>query len=247
MTIRRFARVLLALLIGAALLSVALRLVLGAGLFGSTSVVDEVRPLTGFHGVSAHDSIDLVLKQSPTERVTVEAVDDRLAQIDTVVANDLLEVRVKSGGPHIRFGKDRGFVVTVEAPELSLIITDGSGDIDASGLKTDLMRVTMKGSGDVSLTDLEAKTLAVQISGSGTFTGTGRAATQGFEIDGSGDLDCRNLEGAQVAVMIRGSGDAHVHATEALQIDIGGSGDVSYRGAPRVSPRIHGSGSVSHE
>jgi hypothetical protein len=247
MRIRRVALVLLVVLGASALLSLLVHAVEKVSQFGSTAQVDEVRPLGPIHGVASHGSIELVLKHWPIQRVTVEAPQDQIASVETVVVDGLLDVRMKTRGPHIRFGSDRGVVVTVEAPDLSSIATDGSGDVTASGLQTDLLRITMKGSGDVSITDLAVQTLAVQMSGSGDFEATGHASTQGFVIEGSGDVDCHNLEGAQVAVMIRGSGDAHVNATESLQIDIGGSGDVRYRGEPHLSPRIHGSGSVRHD
>jgi hypothetical protein len=218
-----------------------------AALFGSTSitasgkVVRESRPVPAFTGIALSLPGKVELRQGSPGSVSVEADDNLIGEIETVVERGTLKIRFKhsisvSGRSTIR--------VLVTAPRFDSLAIAGSGDIVSEALSSPSLSVSIAGSGDVSLARLEADTLNVAISGSGDFKAAGRAADVSAQIVGSGDVDAARLAARRATISIAGSGDATVWASDTLEASIAGSGDVRYHGDPAVKKSVAGSGTV---
>jgi len=208
---------------------------------GSDKLVHQPRPISGVQAIELRGPVDVVLKQSPTEKLTVHTDDNLVALIDTTVTDGTLVIDIKEGAS---FRSRHAVGVTVEVPHLRAVRLMGSGDLLCADFETDLLELTVHGSGDARFDALRAGTVAVLIQGSGDVRLSGTAPKQGYVIEGSGDLDAGELAGREVAVRINGSGDARVWSTESLSVDINGSGDVHYRGRPAVRKSINGSGEL---
>ncbi|MGZ9030961.1 MAG: head GIN domain-containing protein [Burkholderiaceae bacterium] len=211
---------------------------------GSGRIVEDRRPLSGFVAVHLTGPIDVELKASDRDSVTVR-VDDNVAP--------LIETRVSGGdrpaleigvAPGASFRTSRSPVVVVEFRALSELVLRGSGHVRADRITAEDFTLSMTGSGDARIDTLQATRFAAVLSGSGDLLVSGRADEQAYRLSGSGDLAAGRLEGRSLQVSIAGSGDAIVNASETLEATIAGSGDVAYRGSPRVTQRIGGSGSV---
>ena len=228
---------------GAAAAAESTSIVVGTGsrVIGSGKVIEEVRPVTGFGGLVVNGPVDVQLKGSSTERVTVRADDNILPLIETRIEDGKLVVGTTRGAS---FRTRNPLRVTVEFTSMSVLAVNGSGDVRADRLRAQLLDVTIRGSGDVAIDAVESDAVALLIVGSGDFTASGRAASLGVSVSGSGDVNTENLVARDVGILISGSGDAKVHATETLQVTIAGSGDVRYRGQPKVTKKIAGSGDV---
>ena len=228
---------------GAAAAAQSTTVVAGAGsaVQGSGQVIEEVRAVAGFSGLVVNGPVDVQLKVSSAERVTVRADDNIAPLIETRIEDGKLVVGTTRGAS---FRTRSPLRVTVEFTALSSVAINGSGDVRADRLRTKLLDVTIRGSGDVAIDSIDSDTVALLIVGSGDFTAAGRAANLGVSVSGSGDVNTENLEARDVGIRISGSGDAKVHATETLQVTIAGSGDVRYRGQPKVTKKISGSGDV---
>jgi hypothetical protein len=210
---------------------------------GSDKLVHQVRPISGVRTIEVRGPVNVVIKQMPTEKLTVHT-DDNLAEfVETTVQDGVLRVGIREGAA---FRSKHAIGVTVELPKLSAVKVLASGDVNCADFQTDLLEITVRGSGDVHMDSLRAGTVAVLIQGSGDVRLSGSAAQQGYVIEGSGDIDAEELVGRDVAVRVAGSGDASLWATETLSVDIDGSGDVNYRGNPKVKKSIHGSGDLTH-
>lgn len=213
-------------------------------LSGSGEIVEQERPITGFEAVRLGGAIDVRLKPSDRERVTVRADDNLLDVIETTLIPGpipALQIDIRSGTSlRVR----RRPLVTVEFVKLTELTVRGSGNLRAEQIRGEQLAVSIAGSGDVRIDSLEVDALAVMIAGSGDFRATGRADQQGYRISGTGDVSAGELTGRVVKLGVAGSGDATVHATDTLEVDIAGSGDVRYRGSPRIVQRIAGSGRV---
>lgn len=211
---------------------------------GSGHIIEDPRPITGFMAVRSNAPIDIRLKASDRESVTVR-IDDNLAQyIETrLVPGDVpaLEINVR---PDVSFRSQKHPVVLVEFKAINELVLRGSGDIRADRLQGDNLAVSISGSGDVRIDRLDVGTLGVSINGSGNFRAAGRADQQGYRIAGSGDVESADLAGRVVKVSVAGSGDVAVNASEELEATVNGSGDVKYRGSPKIVQRVSGSGSV---
>lgn len=211
---------------------------------GSGTVISERRDATGFSAIHLSGPINLELKASDREGVTVKADDNVVPLIETRVTGGdrpALEIRVR---PDASFRASRSPVVVVEFRSLSELVMRGSGDVRADRIDADDFALSMAGSGDARIGALHAKLFAAVLSGSGDLKVAGRADQQAYALSGSGDVAASRLEGRSVKISISGSGDAAVQASESLEVSIAGSGNVVYRGSPRVSQTIRGSGRV---
>jgi hypothetical protein len=213
----------------------------GARVDGSGHVTEEVRAVSDFSKLELAAPVNVQLRNTGAERITLRGDDNILPLLETRVENGRLVVEVRKGAS---FRTRNRLTAVVEFKQLDGVSIRGSGDVRADRIKAAIFEGTIHGSGDVSIDDLTADTVALSIAGSGNFTARGRAGTVGVVIDGSGDVRVQDLEAKTVAVRISGSGDARVHATERLAVRIAGSGDVLYRGSPQVEKKIAGSGDV---
>ena len=213
----------------------------GTTLQPSGRIATESRTVPAFNAVSLSLPADVVLRQAPLAPVSLEADDNLLAEIETVVEGGALKLRFKrplnvTGTPRVR--------ILVTAPAFDAIAIAGSGNVRAEALRAGTLAASITGSGDLRLANLEADAVKASISGSGDLRVGGRAALFTASIAGSGDIDAASLETRSSSVSITGSGDVKVWATEALSASVAGSGDVRFRGDPAVTKRIAGSGSV---
>ena len=213
---------------------------------GSGRTATETRSLAEFQAVALSGSMDLVVRQGATQSVQVEADDNLLPLLETVVESTshgaTLLVRWKRGQSlHSRSKVN----ITVVVPKLSALSASGSGDMKVEAFNTPALKVSLAGSGDATLQGLTTGELGIAISGSGDVGANGSATRLKVSIAGSGDVRLADLKSDEVTVTIAGSGDAAVNANKTLEVSIAGSGDVSYTGNAAVKSRVAGSGSVN--
>lgn len=213
----------------------------GPKIVGSGNVTSSTRAVSDFKGVDLALSADVKIVQGTTEGVTVEADDNIIPLIETVVERGQLRIRLhkKIGSIHSKQVR-----VTVNAKTIEQLEVSGSGSIAADKLQSAQLRTSIAGSGDMRFGELDVGKLNISIAGSGDFVASGKAQTLDASIAGSGDIKVQSLASDSVKVGIAGSGSADVNAQSKLKVSIAGSGDVSYIGDPEVSKSIVGSGSV---
>ena len=208
---------------------------------GSGTPRTETRDVSGFTGIGLSLNAVVEIRQGGTEGVTIEADDNILPLIETVVENASLKIRPKSRSTSFST-KNMNIVVSVKS--LDRINISGGGDIHAEALKAADLKAAISGSGNMRIKSLEADALSVSISGSGDFEAGGHVASMRASIAGSGDIKAGKLDAKAVDISIAGSGDATVWARNTLKASIAGSGDVGYFGDAQVQKSIVGSGSV---
>lgn len=214
---------------------------------GSGRIATEKRSVSDFEAISLSGSMDVVVRQGATEGVEVQADDNLLPLIETVVepgaAGRTLNIRFKRGERIYNSGRIR---ITVDVIRLSAVATTGSGDVLVDGLKTPSFKLSIAGSSDARLNGLATDTLEVRISGSGDVVAAGTARRVLLGIAGSGDANLAGLAADDVQVRIAGSGDANVTANKSLDVSVVGSGDVRYGGSvTAVKTSMAGSGTIS--
>lgn len=213
---------------------------------GSGQARTERRAVTGFQAVAVAGAIDLEVRQTGQEGVTLSADDNVLPLIETVVENG-------RHGPtlHLRFKKGTSVQTrtpvkaSVDVARLSAIAAAGAGHVQVGALQTPALNLSVAGSGDVQVDALTSEALEVRIAGSGSVRAKGTAGKAKLSISGSGDVDLMPLVSDEVSISIAGSGDAKVTANKSLSVSIAGSGDVVWTGDARdVRQSVAGSGSV---
>ena len=231
---------------------------LAASVQGSGNSATEMRTLDAFDAVALSGAMDLVVRQGAQQSVQVQADDNLLPLLETLVESgrngNTLKVRWKREGGMGSWGGWGGssnyiqtrtkVLITVVVPKLSAVSVAGSGDVRVESFSTPSLQLSLAGSGDARLDGLTTDELAVRVSGSGDVTGKGTAAKVKISIAGSGDVRLSDMRADDVSVSIAGSGDAAVNAQKSLSVSIAGSGDVSYTGDAQVKSSVAGSGSV---
>ena len=218
-----------------------------ARVVGSGHSATETRNVSDFEAITSDGSMDLEVRQTGKEAVEVQADDNLLPLIETVVEpgsnGRTLVIRFKRGES---ISHHSSIKVRIDVVKLNSISTSGSGDVAVESLKTPSFKLAISGSSDAKLNALATDAFELRISGSGDVVGSGNARQVKVSIAGSGDADLDALVADDVTVRIAGSGDASVNANKALDVSIAGSGDVTYRGNPAsLKTSTAGSGSIS--
>ncbi len=214
---------------------------IGKSVSGSGTIKSENRAVSGFTGISLSLDALVQIQQGGVEGVTVQADDNLLPLIETVVEGGTLKIRPATrnslfSSTHIN--------IIVLAKTIDHLSIAGDGDIRAEALKAPALKTSIAGAGDMRIKSLDADALRVDIAGSGDVEAAGRAASLHASIAGSGDVKAARLEVKDAEVSIAGSGDATVWARETLKVKVAGSGDVAYYGDAALKKSIAGSGSV---
>jgi hypothetical protein len=211
-------------------------------LSGSGRLAQDKRAVTGFHALAVSLPGTVTLVQGTSEGVEIEADDNLLSLIETVVENGELRLRIAKG---YRLSGNSRIRLTVRARQVDSLSVSGSAELTAPSLQTARLDSAIAGSGRITLAALRSERLSVSISGSGDFEARGSGQTLEASIAGSGNLRLPQFAVQNATVDIAGSGDATLWVRQALAVSIAGSGDVRYYGEG-VSPTtsVVGSGKV---
>ena len=187
-----------------------------------SNVTSESRNVSGFEEVELQGVGNLSIQQTDTESLTVEAEEDLLPKVRTEVVDNRLIIGPK---PHTSVLTTEPINYELTVKDLSALEVSGSGSVDAEGISTDELAVTITGAGDVKI--------------------SGKADSQQVAILGSGDYRAGDLESKEVKVDVGGSGSAIVNVSDELNAEVSGSGSVEYIGDPTVNQYVSGAGRVS--
>lgn len=216
--------------------------------FGTKNVVGSGhassvrRDLAAFHEIGVNLPAKIELVQGDSEAIVIEADDNLLPLIETVVTNGELTIRPVKG---VNLKGNSRIKITLNVRNVDKLSLASSADVSAARLTAAKLASSIAGSGRITIQDLQSDTLSVSIAGSGRFEAQGAAKTMDANIAGSGDISASKLSAHDVKISIAGSGDATVWVRKGLTVSIAGSGNVRYygEGALRDSSTM-GSGHV---
>ena len=204
------------------------------------SQIREERDLAGFSGISLAIQADLYFSQGSPAKVVIEADEDELARIETIVSNGLLKIRCDRY--RTRFRNVRIWVTLPDVESLSL---SGSGTMTAeTPVNSEVLGMAVSGSGKIKIQEFNGEKLEAAISGSGDIYLGGKAGAMEVAISGSGGMNASDFQVNECEVAISGSGSCRVDATDAIEAAISGSGRVIYFSNPVIDAKVSGSGKV---
>jgi hypothetical protein len=212
-----------------------------ARVVGSGVAKTEARTVSDFDAIETSGSMDLSIRQAAKEALEVQADDNLLPLIETVVESRTLKIRFKRGES---ISHRTPVKVKIDVVRLNAVSSSGSGDVAVDGLKTPALKIALSGSSDAQVKDLTTDSFELKISGSSDVRGAGSAKQVKLSISGSGDAKLGDLVADDVQIRIAGSGDADVTANKTLDVSIAGSGDVKYGGNPALKSSTAGSGTI---
>lgn len=204
----------------------------------------ESRPVSGFNSIQNSGSFHVFVKIGSTESLELEGDPDVLRQIETVVEQGALKIRMKKNLN--LFSMNTGRVsIYITAKQLRALSQSGSGKIEvANPITSSELNTKVSGSGSITCT-AKVRDLAAAVSGSGQIDVQGSTENNDIRISGSGKFNGAKLTANNTNVHISGSGDAYVFTNQELNAKISGSGSVRYAGSVKsVNASTSGSGKV---
>jgi hypothetical protein len=181
----------------------------------------ETRAIGEFTAIGLSAPVNVHVTQGERASLALEGPESVLEQIETVVEDRSLKIRMRPGS---RRQWNQKVQIHVTAARIEALSVAGSGDIIARSIRAESLKASISGSGDVRI--------------------GGKVDNFAASIAGSGDIRAGDLDAERVSVSIAGSGDATVRARQTLSVNVAGSGDVRYYGEPSVAKTVLGSGSV---
>lgn len=233
-------------------------LVTGA-VFGQSK---ETRSLSSFSEITAHEGIDVIIKEGNKEEARIESDSHDLDEVLTDVSGGRLKI-------HLEGNNHRNVDVTVYVTYKSIdriaassaanLSSDGpidanggdfdvdvssAGDIDATINNADEIEIDASSSGDARL-KVQANSIDAGVSSAGDIEVDGTAKKQDIEASSSGDYDAYDVESEEVEASASSAGSIKVNVSEKIDARASSGGSVRYKGNPRyVDSNSSSGGSV---
>lgn len=212
---------------------------------GNGNVKKETRSISNVTAIASSGAFDVTLQYGSGNSITVEADENLIPYIETVVEGNELKIRVRE---NVNIRTKNKMKLVVPATRLTSVRLSGSGAVWGDGNFTNDGNTdfAVSGSGRIDLKFASMGTINVRVSGSGVVKLKGSPATKlTASISGSGNIDAYDVTASDVSATISGSGNVKVTANTSLNATVSGSGNVSYKGsASNVKQQTSGSGKV---
>lgn len=212
---------------------------------GNGNLKKETREVSGYQGVTVLGNVNVQIAYGNSNSITVEADENLLPYIETMVENGNLVVKTKN-----KFGlkTKNKLVVYASLTTLTSLKLSGSGSITGNGAFTNNNKtdIAVSGSGNINIVMNSFNETKISISGSGNVTLKGSSTNNiDAKISGSGNIDCSEVTCNDVFANVSGSGNIKVYANKSIDAKVSGSGNIYYKGAAsRINLKSSGSGKI---
>lgn len=232
-----------------------------AAVRGSGNVVTESRTVTDFEQVEVCCGMELRLTQGDDVQLTLEADDNLLPEIETVVRDGTLLVRFRSRLGLFNLHLSRPIIVNLQMPTIHGIAISGGGSLETERLETERLTLAFSGGsqgaigdvqaenvdlstsggGQVTIDNIDLDTLDLEVSGGGhTTIANGAITNQRVSLSGGSHYDGAAVEGETATLDLSGGAEARVWVTERLVVQASGGSQVEYTGNPALEQSLSG-------
>lgn len=212
---------------------------------GNGNSKKETRNASGYTSVASGGAFDVDINYGSSNTITVEADENLLQYIETIVEGNELKLKTKKG---YNLKSKNKMKITVSLTKMTGLKVAGSGNVKGDGdfSNEGTTDISISGSGDIKLNFGKFSALDVKISGSGNMKLKGKETSKiTAQVSGSGNIDAYDVSANEVNARVSGSGNVNVTANNSVDASISGSGNVNYRGsASDIKQRTSGSGKV---
>ena len=208
---------------------------------GLGKVASEERKVSGIKSISTGSSINLIIEQTDSESIRIEAIQNIIPDIITEVVNGELQISLRPVG-FIGISPINCFV---SVKNLNAIRVSSSASVKCDNLKTENLLMEMASSSKGSLT-VDVTNLDLRIASSANLNISGEADLANIKVNSSGKLDAYNLVIKDCKIEVQSSGSAYINVAENLDATVHSSAKVNYKGNPKVNSDVSSSGSLSH-
>lgn len=228
---------------------------------GSGNVITETRDVSGFERVEVCCGMQLVLTQGNQEQLTLEADDNVVPEIETIVRGETLTVRFRPDFRAFGIQTSRAIMVYLTMPTIRGVVISGGGSLETERIASDQVILTFSGGSRGRVGTLETETaefsasggsqltidhitterLDVEASGGGGVTiEAGSAAELDATVSGGSYYRAAEVESETARLELSGGADARIWVTEALDIQASGGSELEYSGNPTIDQELSG-------
>lgn len=209
---------------------------------GSGNIERQGRALQEFHSVNVGGSFEVVIRKGNNYKVTIEADDNILEDIETNVSGGRLKIEYRDG-VNIR---NADVKVYVETPELTAVTASASAEVKVEGVLNSDKTLEFHASSSASIeAEIDAPAAEADASSSGTITLKGRTKDLDTQASSAGQIEAGELLSESTKAQASSGGSISVHASLKLNGQASSGGSINYRGEPTVSRQESSGGSIS--
>ena len=192
---------------------------LGADVKGSGKRVTQKRDIAPFTSISTNGAFDIEVVCQKDLGLEIEADDNLLPLISTVVSGNTLHLK-----PTSNYSSEDAPKIKITVPNIDGFLANGAGKIQISGVNNDKLQVSLNGAP--------------------TLTASGTTKMIGVDTNGAAKVDTHNLRAAHAVVDSKGASKVDLGLSDQLDVTVSGPSHVTYKGDPVVNKTVHGPGKV---
>ncbi len=204
---------------------------------GSGLIRSETRDISGFNSIEFSGIGSLTIIQGNEEYLQIEAEENLISHIESVVRAGKLSIGFKD---QINLIPSKDILFTLSVKDIQKLEVSGLGYVFSSQLSVDKLNVYSSGSSQVNLNGLTGNELKIEISGAGIFKIDGIVDSQSIEVSGAGVYDAANFRSKTAKITISGAGSAILWVENTLNAELSGVTSLRYFGKPSLVKRVSG-------
>jgi hypothetical protein len=215
------------------------------GITGSGKVVTAIRNITeDFTAIEVEKGIDVVVEQSQSKSVTVEADDNLVGHIHTTVTNGILKITSDYGNYNNVASKK----VTVKMPEIKSLKTESGSNISSQGvLKSTDMDIEASSGSNITI-NVESDHVDCKTSSGSHITVSGKALELETASSSGSKIDAGNLLVNEVSSESSSGSATEVHPIVSLKAKASSGSSIGYLGDPqKIEKHASSGGSISNK
>lgn len=211
----------------------------------SGNVIREARMVDSFTELNICCGMYLEVTQGDETSVELEADENLLPEIETIVRGEQLTVQFRSRitfMPQFRSGR---ITIYVTMPEVRALELSGGSNGTIEALQTDDLRLDLSGGSRLSIDTLTAEQLTAELSGGAEIrVGDGTVTEQTVNVSGGGEYLLEDVRSDIANLDLSGGSRAEIWVLERLRVDASGGSNLTYRGSPTTEQDISGGSRV---
>ena len=207
---------------------------------GDDNVIKESRQVGTFTAVSAGGAFNIMLKQTGSCSVEVEADAKIMEYITTKVEGNTLKIGMKKTPPKC-WNDVNTLNVYITMDQLDELDLSGASEVKMTNMfKGKELDAEFSGASEIDL-NLSYSDVKIEISGAAELDIEGTISNLDLEVSGASEIDAFDADVQNAKVFASGASDVKINASESISISASGACDVKYKGNAKLS-KFHSSG-----
>jgi hypothetical protein len=200
---------------------------LSQDLKGDGNIAKETRSIPAFNEIEINSALNVFLKQSDNESVTVESDKNLLPYIKTYVKDGRLIIDVKD---KFKLKSSTKLNVYVSLKNMTNLINNSVGNVKSENrLNLTSLNIKNNSVGNLEL-DISCNNLNAELNSVGNVTFKGNAGNANIQNNGVGNLEAGDMTAEVLLIENNSVGNSTVSASREIYIESNGVGNVLYSG-----------------